>query len=456
MVHQRGVPHRCVLALCLWVGLLRAEDWPRLLGPRLNATSPETGLLARIPSNGPPVRWDKAIGTGYAAPSIARGRVFLFHRQGNQELTEAWDSRTGEPIWKHSQPSTYRDPYGYNNGPRCAPLVDGGRVYTFGAEGLLTCLDAETGKELWQRNTATEFEIPSAFFGVGSTPLMEGGRLLVMVGGQPDATVIAVDPKTGKTLWESVGEKNWTGQPMLGWPGDRTVQWRRWEKTASYSSLIASEIHGRRVVHALTRQGLVVLDPTDGRALFSRWFRARVDDSVNAMTPVVNGNDVLISSAYSRSGSVLLRGGTGATNFTEVWSGLGLEMHWSQPVRVGSHLYGFSGRNEPDAVLRCVEYETGKVAWERNERWPPHSAEQPPVFGRGSFILAEGRLVALGEGGLLGLFEPRPDRCEELGRWQVPSLHYPCWAGPVLSGGLLYLRSEDRLVCLDLRAAAKP
>jgi outer membrane protein assembly factor BamB len=450
------VPHRLVLAFCLWVSPLLAEDWPRLLGPRLNATSSESGLLTRIPSNGPPVRWDKAIGTGYSAPSIAQERLFLFHRQGNQELTEAWDAKTGTPIWKHTQPSAYRDPYGYNNGPRCSPLVHDNRVFTFGAEGLLSCLDAETGKELWQRNTAAEFEIPGAFFGVGSTPLMEGGKLLVMVGGQPDATVIALDPKTGKTLWQSVGEKNWTGQPMLGWPGERTVQWRRWEKTASYASLIASEIHGRRVVHALTRQGLAVLDPQDGQVLFSRWFRARVDDSVNAMTPLVIGNDVLISSAYYRSGSVLLRGSPGATNFTEVWSGLGLEMHWSQPIRVGAHLYGFSGRNEPDAVLRCVEYQTGTVAWERSERWPPHSAEQPPVFGRGSFILAEGRLLALGEGGLLGLFQPNPGRCEELGRWQVPSLHYPCWAGPVLSGGLLYLRSENRLVCLDLRTTANP
>ena len=229
------MPHRLVLAFCLWVSPLLAEDWPRLLGPRLNATSSESGLLTRIPSNGPPVRWDKAIGTGYSAPSIAQGRLFLFHRQGNQELTEAWDAKTGTPIWKHTQPSAYRDPYGYNNGPRCTPLVHDNRVFTFGAEGLLSCLDAETGKELWQRNTAGEFEIPGAFFGVGSTPLMEGGKLLVMVGGQPDATVIALDPKTGKTLWQSVGEKNWTGQPMLGWPGERTVQWRRWEKTASYA-----------------------------------------------------------------------------------------------------------------------------------------------------------------------------------------------------------------------------
>jgi outer membrane protein assembly factor BamB len=130
------------------------------------------------------VRWDKAIGTGYAAPSIAHGRLFLFHRQGNQELTEAWDAKTGTPIWKHTQPSAYRDPYGYNNGPRCTPLLHDNRVYTFGAEGLLSCLDAETGQQLWQRNTAAEFEIPGAFFGVGSTPLMEGGKLLVMVGGQ--------------------------------------------------------------------------------------------------------------------------------------------------------------------------------------------------------------------------------------------------------------------------------
>jgi hypothetical protein len=126
-------------------------------------------------------------------------------------------------------------------------------------------------------------------------------------------------------------------------------------------------------------------------------------------------------------------------------------MHWSQPVLVDGYLYGFSGRNEPDAVLRCVEYATGKVAWERSERWPAHSMEQPPVYGRGSFLLAEGRLIALGEGGLLGMFRPTSERCEELGRWQVPSLKYPCWAGPVLADGRLYLRGENRLVCLNLQ-----
>jgi hypothetical protein len=145
----------------------------------------------------------------------------------------------------------------------------------------------------------------------------------------------------------------------------------------------------------------------------------------------------------------MLRMEPGNRVFTEAWKGLGLEMHWSQPILVDGHLFGFSGRNEPDAILRCVEWATGKVKWERNERWPAHSAEQPPVFGRGSFILAEGRLIALGEGGLLGMFEPSRVECRELGRWQVPSMKYPCWAAPILSDRRLFLRSEDRLVCLN-------
>lgn len=451
MRHEARVRFSAFLAGLAVAYSASAADWPRLLGPDLNATSPETNLIERIPSGGPPVLWDKAAGTGYAAPSVAEGRVVVFQRIADEEVTEAWDAETGKPVWKHSQPSRYRDPYGYNNGPRCAPLIHGKHVFTFGAEGLLTCIDFKSGKQVWQRNTAKEFEVPEAFFGVGSAPLIEDGKLIVMVGGQPNSTVVAFDPATGRTLWESVGEKNWSGKPMIGWPGERTVEWRTWEKTASYSSLVPATAGGKRVVYALTRQGLAVVSPSNGEVLFSRWFRARVDESVNAMTPLVNGNDVLISSAYYRSGSVLLRATPGATNYTDVWSGLGLEMHWSQPVLVDGYLYGFSGRNEPDAVLRCVEYATGKVAWERSERWPAHSMEQPPVYGRGSFLLAEGRLIALGEGGLLGMFRPTSERCEELGRWQVPSLKYPCWAGPVLADGRLYLRGENRLVCLNLQ-----
>src|SRR4029453_647330 len=133
-----------------------------------------------------------------------------------------------------------------------------------------------------------------------------------------------------------------------------------------------------------------------------------------------------------------------------------------QPSLVAGHVFGFSGRNEPDASFRCVEFETGKMKWQRREDWPnaSHSklrpGEAPPnVFGRGSTIFADGKLIALGEAGLLGLFKPNPEKIEEISRWQGPGLLYPCWAGPVLSEKRLYLRSEEKLICLDLAAPAK-
>lgn len=425
----------------------RGADWPWFLGPARDGTSVETGLLEKMPTNGPVQLWEKAIGTGYSAPSVRAGRLVVFHRQGDAEIVDCLDAGTGRPIWRSAAPTQFQDPYGYNNGPRCSPVLTTNRCYTFGASGRLRCLDLSSGKAVWERDTAREFRVPEAFFGVGSTPCLEGDRLLVMVGGQPDSGVVALEASTGRTLWESVGSKTWQGRPRLGWPGEPPVEWNSEEKMASYASIIVTTVHGRRIAWCFTRQGLVGLDPGDGKVLFSRWFRARVDESVNAMTPLVKEDLVLLSSAYYRSGSVLLRVKPDGSGLEEVWKGLALEMHWSQPVLMDGFLYGFTGRNEPDAHFRCVDFRTGAVRWDREERFPKHAFAQPPVFGRGSMIVADGKIIALGEGGLLGVFRPSPDRCEELARWQVPHFKHPCWAAPVLSDRRLYLRSEQSLVC---------
>jgi hypothetical protein len=230
------------------------------------------------------------------------------------------------------------------------------------------------------------------------------------------------------------------------------VKWVPTEKQASYATPVAATVNGQRQIFCLMRQGLVSINPTNGAVNFSFWFRSRLNDSVNAAGPVVIGNQVLISAAYYKVGSVLLEIQPDNKSVREIWRGLGLEMHWSTPNYKDGYLYGFSGRNEPDAFFRCVEYKTGKVTWERDERWRGHMPTSP-TFGRGSAILADSKLYALGEAGLLGIFKPNPEKVEELARWQVPSFHYPCWAAPILSEGKLYLRSEDRLVCIDI---AKP
>ncbi len=452
------------LALICSVQAVRAEDWPRFLGPRGDNTSRETGLIEKFPPTGVPIIWEKKVGAGYSAPSIREGQLVLHHRLGGEEVIESFNATNGKPAWRHGYPSAFTDPYGYNNGPRCTPLLTSNRCFTFGAEGKLVCLDRLTGKLIWQRDTSRDWNVPEAFFGVGSTPLLEGDKLIVMVGGQPNSGVVALDANTGKTMWENVGQTNWQGVPMLGWPGDRTYRWTGVEKSASYSSPIAATIHGRRHLFCVMRQGLVSLNPTNGAVNFSRWFQSVGADSVNGISAVVQEDLVFMSAAYFRVGSFLLRVNPDGKSFEEVWrqpkfyreldaDGAPVEpvlgIHWSTPVLHDGYLYAFDGRNEPDARFRCVEFTTGKLMWSRSERWQPHSSPQPPVFGRGAAILADSKLIALGEGGLLGLFKPNPKGVEEISRWQVPSLRYPCWAAPVLSEKKVYLRSEDQLVCLD-------
>ena len=209
-------------------------------------------------------------------------------------------------------------------------------------------------------------------------------------------------------------------------------------------------MHGKPAAFCLTRQGLVVLDPATGEVLFSRWFRARVEESVNAASPVVEDDLVLISAAYDRVGSVLLRVRPDRRGFDEIWRSAVLEAHWSTPILHQGHLYAFSGRNEPDARFCCVELRTGELKWERDEAWRHRSAKQPEVYGRGACVLADNELMVLGEGGLLGLFRPDLRRPDELARWQVPMLKFPCWAAPVLADGRLFLRSERQLVCVAM------
>ena len=447
---------------------LAGEDWPQFLGPRGNNSSAETGLLDKWPTNGLPVAWEKTIGSGYSAPSIRGELLVLHHRVANEEVVEAFLAANGKPVWRHAYPSRFVDPFGYNNGPRCTPLLTESRCYTLGAEGKLACLDLKSGKLIWERDTAKDWNVPEAFFGVGSTPILEGDRLIVMLGGQPNSGVVALDAATGKTLWESVGKSTWQGVITAGWRREEPYQWTGIEKSASYASPVAATIHGRRHILCVMRQGLVSVNPTNGEVNFSHWFQSLASDSVNAMGPIVQNDLVLISAAYYRIGAELLRVRPDGKSIEQVWRQPAqipnslpairatppqpLEIHWNTPVLHDGFLYAFSGRDEPDAQFNCVEFKTGKLAWSRDERCQKHPPQgsQFPTYGRGSAILADGKLIALGEGGKLGLFKASPKQAEEISSFQVPQLGYPCWAAPVLSRKKLYLRSENRLMCYDV------
>jgi outer membrane protein assembly factor BamB len=199
---------------------------------------------------------------------------------------------------------------------------------------------------------------------------------------------------------------------------------------------VAATIHGRRHGIFFTRQGVVLLDPKTGKVHYQKRWRARYNTSVNAATPLVVGDLVFVSACYE-TGALLLK--VGKEKVEEVWSGDDeMSNHYATCVHHQGHLYGFHGRQEPGAALRCVELKTGKVKWTEAR------------YGCGSLVLADGKLIVLTEKGDLVLIEPTPAAYREKARAHVfESL--PCRAHIALADGRLYARDGERLVCWDLR-----
>jgi len=400
----------CFLCLCGEFLPLAAADWPQFLGPERNGVSHESGLLTSWPGKGPPVLWEKSIGEGYSGPVVGGEKLILFHRLGNDEVVECLDAGTGKELWKFAYATEYVDDFGKGNGPRATPLVAGNRVYTLGAEGELHGLDLKTGKKVWHHDLAQEYSPAKNFFGIGTSPLLEGNLLLVNVG-TPGGGVLAFDKDTGKEVWKAKCEP------------------------ASYSSPVAATINGTRHVFFFTKSGLVSLDPKTGDIRFRKPWRSRIRASVTAATPLVVKDQVFISASYG-TGAVLLR--VRDNDVEEIWKGDEvMSNHYNTCIYTNGFLFGCDGRQEEGARLRCVELATGKVRWTKEG------------FGCANMILAEGRLITLGENGDLFLLEANPDEYKESARIHV--LDKVCRAPLALANRRLYARSDTKLICWNLR-----
>jgi outer membrane protein assembly factor BamB len=428
-------------------------DWPQFLGPNRDSKSPETGLITPWPEGGPRIVWQRELGTGYGIGSISRGRYFHFDRvpdngPGRARLT-CLHAETGEELWKFEYPTDYEDLLGYNNGPRCSPLVDGSRVYIFGAEGMLHCLRAADGELIWKFDTSAKYGVVQNFFGVGSSPVIDGDLLICMVGGSPPGS---------PGLYESGGEVTGNGSGIVAfnkYTGKPVYQIT--DELASYSSPQLATIDGRRWCFMFCRGGLVGFEPQSGKVDFQYPWRAKMLESVNASTPVVVGNEVFISETYQIGSSLLaVRPG----GYDVVWQDErrsrdhAMKTHWNTAIHVDGYVYGCSGRNPPDADLRCVRWKDGKVMWVQQE---PLATRE-----RSSLLYVDGHFIAVGEYGSLRLLKVNPERYELVSEAILlrdepnpnfgprPLLKYPAWAAPILSHGLLYVRGDDRLVCLEV------
>lgn len=424
------------------------DDWPQFLGPNRDGRSRETGLNTDWKNRPPRLVWRLPLGESYSMGVTSRGRYIQFDRQDNDGVVTCLNAETGERLWEYREPYTYTDMYGYNSGPRCSPIVDGPHVFTYGVTGLLTCLRLADGQLVWKVDTAQQFGVVQNFFGVGSAPVIYGDLLIAMVGGSPPESQQLAPGQLDRVVGNGTGIvafRKQTGQ----------VVYKITDELASYASLQLAQYGGRDWCFAFARDALVAFDPATGKVDFRFPWRDRKLESVNAATPVVFENRVLISETYG-PGAALLEFRPGA--FDVVWKDREsprnkiLQCHWCTPVLDNGFLYASSGRHTQNAVLKCVEWKSGAVKWSE------------PDLTRGSLLSADGHLIFLGEDGALKLMRANPERYElvsELDWSRVPGAaageqgpSYPAWAPPILSHGLLYVRGNDALYALELIPAS--
>lgn len=423
------------------------EDWPTFLGPTHDGVSRETHLRVNWPRGGPRLVWEMPIGSGYGSPSVAGERLVIFHRLKDRETVECLQATTGARYWHVDYPTDYSDRYGYNDGPRASPVIEGDRVYTLGVQGRLHCLDLESGGIVWKRDLARKFDLRQGFFGLSTSPLVVGDLLIVHIGAPGGPNLVAFDRHTGKIAWKAGGE---------------------WG--ASYASPVPALIHGQPRVFVFAggeskppTGGLLSVDPKNGHIDFRFPWRSRKFESVNAASPVVVGDQVFISASYGTGGALVRV--TSDFEHELVWKTNQLGSHFSTPIHRDGFLYGFDGRNKGDAALACLDVVSGRQVWRFEPEWleevvvGTQSHRVAYSTFRGQLLWADGHFLVLGELGHLLWMDLTPKKHVVLARaWLFAAQE--TWTPPVLSRGLLYILQNrqdtitgkpPRLLCYDLR-----
>ena len=382
-------------------------EWPQWRGPQRNGMSLESDLLTKWSPEGPPVLWKVKGGEGFSSLAISEGRVFTMVDRDDVEFVLGLDAETGKELWKVESARSFKESQG-GNGPRSTPTLDGDRVYTLGATGILLCLNNRTGEILWKRNILDDFDTENLYWGVSTSPLVEKDMLLVNVGGA-GTSVVAFNKYSGDVIW------------------------KKHTDVASYSSPISITVEGVREIVFFCGRSIVGLSPVDGQLHWRQEWTTLSD--MNIATPIFSDPLLFISSGRGTGSGVFRLRRLGESVRAEVqWTSKIMRNHFNGCVLVGEHVYGFD-----NAILKCIRLEDGEVMWADRS------------VGKGSLISASGHLFILEEHGDIGVVEATPEEYREKGRMNI--LDYKSWTPPAIAGGRLYVRDQKNIACLDLRGS---
>ncbi len=375
----------------------RAKDFPRFFGPEADGVVPGVVLDPDWAARPPRVLWRRPVGAAWSAFAVAGGLAVTQEQDGDHECVAAYDLASGRPHWRHRDPARYDTKVG-GTGPRATPAIDGGRVYTMGATGLLNCLELATGKRIWSAATLQDGGAAVPDWGCAGSPWIEGDLVIVQSGDR----LAAYDRSAGKPRWFISGE------------------------AGSYSSPAVRVIGGLRQIVMLNRGSCTGHALSDGARLWRHEWRG---EQPKVAQPLLLGGDRLLISAGYGVGADVFRVSGGRTE--PLWSSPRLKAKFSNLVLQEGHVYGFD-----DGRLVCLRAADGERAW------------SGPRLGHGQLLLAGGSLLITSENGDLLLADAGPAAFRE--RARLPVFDHKLWNSPALAGAFLLLRTDREAVCLEL------
>lgn len=425
-------------AACLLTACVRSEavadDWPQWGGPRGDCVWREVGIVDSLPAGLLPRKWSVTIGEGYAGPAVADGRVYVTDRQkeAGTERVLCLDAATGAEIWKHEYPVRYT--ISYPAGPRATPVVDEGRVYTVGAQGHFFCFDAKEGRIIWQKDYVKDYGTTMPTWGIAAAPIIDGKRLVALVGGADGATVVAFDKATGKEVWRAIED------PAVGYVPPRLF-----------------EFGGVRQVVSWHPRAVTSLDPETGKVIWEVPFPIKMGLCVSS--PQKAGNKLFVTAFYD--GPMMIEVAADGRSAKMLWKGKsdseietdGLHSIMPTPIVTTQNIYGICSYGQ----LRCLDANTGARLWETfaatgHGRWwnaflipngDPEAGRLDRVFlcnEQGDLILAKLSPKGYEEQSRAKLIEPT----REVNRRMT------IWSHPAFAMKSVFARNDKELVRVDL------
>ena len=397
------------LLSCSLICEVNAADWNQFRGPNRDNLSRETGLLDTWPDEGPLQLWvGTGLGEGYSAVSIVGDLIYSMGNRDGGEFIVAIDRSSGDVVWTLRNGDEYHD--GTGNGPRGTPAVIDGRVYALGGNGDLTCCKADTGDKIWHRNILSDFQGSNITWGISESVLVDDGKVICTPGGNK-GTVVALNATTGASEWVSQVPES---------------------PRAAYASPVIATVGNTKQYIVFSSKGLVGIQANDGKPLWGQNLSS--NGTANCATPLVVGKWVYSSSDYG-TGAELIEISSRGRKVTSrvVYHNKNMKNHHGGMVHIDGHVYGSNSD-----VLTCINLKTGKPTWRQRSM-------------KGSVVYADGKIVFRNEKGPVVLLEGNPQSYQELGRFNQPERSgKPAWSHPVIAGGRLYLRDQDKLLVYDL------